>query len=264
MIKNLMGSLVVGVLLGGVVYGIVLATDSTEKVTDFVTEIRFGFNDFALGQYYFNHGDAADGTYDIKKARYYFERAAAKDPNQHILLWHQQGRIDFLEGNFNDAIKDFNRQIELYGDALPNVHYMMALTYGYQARTYGITASWDKAEDHFRTYLEYDPLSPWARVDLAWIHFAQGEYEDMIELLEVGATYEPDNAWILNMLGLAYLNTGDGEKARQYFRWAETEANKLTTEEWGKSYPGNDPAIWGLGLEEFRTIIADNIVLTEN
>lgn len=217
---------------------------------------------FVLGQYYFNHGDKADGTYDLVKARQYFNQAVTEDPKSHLLAWHQLGRIDFLEGKFEAALFNFHKQIEHFSDQLPNVYYMLALTYGYQARMEEIDSAWGKAESNFRKYLTYDPQSPWARVDLAWVLFAQGKYQEMKDPLEVGLLHHPDNPWLLNMYGLALLNTGEIAKAKQYFNWALSEADQLTEAEWGKSYPGNDPAIWGRGLEEFRGIIRSNIELT--
>ena len=247
-LKLMIGSMVVGLGLAAYLYmydDVLL--EYVDTVRDFATEIRFGFDDFTLGQYYFNHGDQADGTYDRVKAQHYYEQAIATDPAQHVLLWHQLGRIHFLEGRFPEAIAAFEEQIAHHGDALPNVHYMLALTYGYQARDTDEQLAWQKAEEHFLTYLTYDQLSPWARVDLAWIYFAQGKYEEMRELLEIGLTYRADNPWLLNMYGLALLNTGEPAKAEQYFTWALREAETLTVEEWGRSYPGNDPAIWGRG-----------------
>lgn len=217
---------------------------------------------FELGQYYFNHGDSADGTYDIEKARQYFEQAVAEDPKVDLLAWHQLGRIDFLKGDFESALFHFHKQIEYFSDELPNVYYMIALTYGYQARIERVFEAWDKAESNFKKYLTYDPKSPWARVDLAWVLFAQGKYEEMKGPLEIGLLHHPDNPWLLNMYGLALLNTGEKAKANSYFSWALNEANKLTEAEWGRSYPGNDPAIWGRGLEEFRSIVAGNLELT--
>ena len=233
--------------------------------TDNPKQLLWGEPDyFSLGQYYFNHGDKADGTYDIEKARYYYEEAIKEDPQGNKLQWHQLGRIDFLEGKFDEALEKFTKQQEYFGDTLPNTYYMLGLTYGYRARYEENEADWQLAEKNFETYLEFDPQSPWARTDLAWILFSQGKYEDMAEILEIGLTYQPNNPWLLNMYGLALLNTGDKEKARRYFLWAEAEAENLTVEEWGKSYPGNDPRVWAQGLNEFKDIIAKNLVLTNS
>lgn len=218
---------------------------------------------FELGQYYFNTGDRADGTYNLSKARESYLTAVTENPKKNLLAWHQLGRLDFLEGKFNEAIFNFSKQIEYFGDELPNVYYMLGLTYGYLGRSGGEIENWEKAEENFIKYLEFDPTSPWARVDLSWIYFTQGKYEAMLPLLEVGLVYEPANPWLLNMYGLALLNSGDLEKAQQYFLWAKSEASRLSVEDWGKSYPGNNPEVWPQGLAEFKAAIDKNIELTK-
>ncbi len=217
---------------------------------------------FQLGQFYFNTGERADGTYDLVKARENYQKSVDTNPDKELMAWHQLGRIDFLEGKFNGAIYNFNKQIEYFGDELPNVYYMLGLTYGYMGRNDNQAEYWQKAEENFLKYLEFDPTSPWARVDLSWIYFTQGKYEAMLPILEVGLVHEPANPWLLNMNGLALMNSGANAKANQYFMWAKAEAERLTVEDWGKSYPGNNPEVWGEGLAGFRAVIDKNIELT--
>lgn len=219
---------------------------------------------FELGQYYFNHGDKADGAYDLKKAREYFEIAIEEDPAAHSLLWYQLGRIDFLEGRFNAAIYKFEKQIEYFKDEVPNVYYMLGLSHGYLARETLDSKEWKQAERFFQTYLGYDPRSPWAHVDLAWAYFSQGKFETMKAVMNEAIQYHPDNPWVLNMYGLALLNTGERAQAREAFLEAQAEAEELTPETWGKVYPGNDPELWEVGLEEFKSLIEANLALVQN
>lgn len=218
-------------------------------------------NQFLLAEYYFNHGPDADGTYDLSQARQYYEAALKDNPRGSNTAWYQLGRIDFLEGKFDAAIEKFNRQIEYFGDETKPVYYMLGLTYGYRARREGSFGDWPKAEDNFSRYLELDPESPWAKVDLAWIYFSQGKFAEMIPVLEKGLETHPENPWLLNMYGLALLNTGETEEARQRFALARLFAVKLTPADWGRSYPGNDPSAWADGLREFQTAIEKNIEL---
>lgn len=220
-------------------------------------------NLFLLGQYYFNHGPHADGTYDIKLARHYYEQALADNPLGDNWAWYQLGRIDFLEGKFDAAIYKFNKQVEHFEDQQPSVYYMLGLTYGYRARREGKEDDWHRAAEYFSHYLEHDENSPWARVDMAWIYFSQGRFEEMKPILEKGLSTHGDNPWLLNMYGLALLNTGHKEEARRNFTAALEEAEKLTPENWGLSYPGNDPSAWSDGLREFRTAIRVNLGLAQ-
>lgn len=218
---------------------------------------------FTLGEYYFNADDDPAGPYDLKKARFYYEEAIRASSTAHDRVWYQLGRIDFLEGSFAPAIAKFNTQIELFGDAVPNVYYMIGLTYGYRAQQTDDDRDWQRGEEAFKKFMEYEPEAPWPRVDLAWIYFMQGKYEDMLPVLFEGLQYAPENAWLHNMYGLALLNTGERERAHEHFLLALKYAEQLTVEAWGQAYPGNDPAAWPIGLESFREAIRKNIALTE-
>jgi len=216
---------------------------------------------FLLGEYYFNQG--GDGEYDLEKARQYYSEALRKDPTGYPRAWYQLGRIDFIEGKFHLAIYKFEKQVEYFGDEVPNAHYMLGLTYGYLARETDVASDWQKAEKGFITFIEYAPTSPWPRVDLAWVYFSQGKYEEMLPVLEEGLLYEPDQAWLLNTYGLALLNTGERERAREQFQKAKEAAERLTEEDWGRAYSGNNPESWEEGLAEFRQTIEHNLEISE-
>jgi tetratricopeptide (TPR) repeat protein len=219
-----------------------------------------GLNDFLLGDYYFNHGPYADGTYDLAAARAHYEAALAAQPTGDSAAWYQLGRIDFLEGKFTEALHKFDLQLAYFGDdQFPNVYYMRGLSYAYRAKYEGNHDDWSRAETAFKTFLTHEPESPWGAVDLSWTYFMQGKYEEMKTLLVAAATDHPDNPWVLNMYGLALLNTGDTAQAREVLARAKNYAAALTIEDWSRSYPGNDPAVWGQGLEEFRATIDKNI-----
>jgi Tfp pilus assembly protein PilF len=221
-------------------------------------------DDFARGQYYFNHGDRADGTYDLVAARHYFSRAIQADPDGNPLAWYQLGRIDFIEGKFDAAIYKFNKQLQYFGDQVPNVYYMLGLTYGFRGRVEAPDSpDLQTGIENFEKYLEFFPDSPWARTDIAWLHFLQGEYAAMIPVLDSGLAIEPDHAWLLNMYGLALLNTGNRTEAQEAFTQAKVSAEALTTADWGRAYPGNNPADWQWGLDSFRAAIEQNIDLAE-
>lgn len=218
---------------------------------------------FEIGQYYFNHDDDPEGPYDIKKAEYYYTQAIAQNPYAHSLAWYQLGRIDFINGRFDAALEKFNTQIEYFGDSVPNVYYAIGLTYGYRARAEGMKRDWEQAEEAFMQFIDFAPHAPWPRVDLAWIYFSQGKFEAMLPVLEAGLAYEPENAWLLNMYGLALLNTGAKQEALQQFQKAQAQAALLTVAQWGKAYPGNNPDAWAQGLAEFRSVIEKNKALAQ-
>ncbi len=216
---------------------------------------------FTLGEYYFNSNNEVDGHYDLKLARQYYTQAIDQGSDEKS-VWYQLGRIDFLEGKYDAAIFKFEKQISLHGDAIPNVYYMKGLAYGYKARKLGEEEGWSKAEESFKKYLEFEPDSPWVRTDLSWVYFSQGKFVEMLPVLEDGLLDEPYNPWLLNMHGLALLNTGNKNEAREQFLQAKEYASYLEPAEWGRIYPGNDPAAWEQGLAEFRSLIEKNLNLS--
>lgn len=220
--------------------------------------------DFERGLYYFNQDGDPLGPYDLKAARAAFSKDIARGAEAEQLSWYHLGRIDFLEGNISDAIYKFEKQKELYADELlPNVHYMLGLTYGLQARGSDQSEDWEKALASFVSYLQFFPDSPWARTDIAWLYFSQGRFEEMKPILEEGLSLHPEHPWLNNMYGLALLNTGEPEEALVAFERAQVQASELTATEWGSAYPGNDARSWESGLASFRSSISKNIELTQ-
>lgn len=244
-----------GFILASILFGFLI----TSFATWFQTPIPE--DPFLRGQYYFNQDENPNGPYDLVKAREAYTAALEESPNGYPLAWYQLGRIDFLEGKFVAALYKFDSQIEQFGDVSPNVYYMIGLTNGFKARVTQNEDDWLAAEEGFKTFLTYVPESPWARTDLAWVYFAQGKFESMLPLLEAGLQTHPAHPWLLNMYGLALLNTQRHEEALQYFRAAAEEAAKLTPEVWGRAYPGNNPSEWSAGLDSFRAAIQKNIEL---
>ncbi len=239
------------VLTAALLYLYQLPVESSAKTTD----------PFLVGEYYFNTQNDAHGAYDLERARAAYTQALADDPAGNPLTWYQLGRIDFLQGRYISALYKFNKQVEYFGDEIPNVYYMFGLTFAYKAQQSGDPAEWLYAEDSFKKYLEFDSQSPWAYVDLSWVYFSQGKYEEMTPLLEEALLQNPNHPWLLNMYGLALLNTDNKEKAKETFDKAQREAAKLTRDEWGRAYPGNNPAEWQKGLDSFRSAIKQNASL---
>lgn len=219
---------------------------------------------YQVGQYYFNHDEDPGPPYDRDLARKYFLKAAELDPQADPALWYQLGRLSFLDGNLIVALQLFDKQLEYFDEDIPAVLYMQGLAYGYLGRRNNNPDDWRKAELAFINYLPYAPNAPWTRVDLAWIYFSQGKFAEMIPVLEEGLKTHADNPWLLNMYGLALLNTDKKEEALLQFTAAQREAARLTEIEWGENYPGNHPGDWRLGLNEFRSIIDKNIELAKS
>jgi len=71
------------------------------------------------------------------------------------------------------------------------------------------------------------------------------------------------NPWLWNALGVAQLNLKEYQQAKISFGEAKKSAEKLTSDDWRRAYPGNDPQSAESGLTAFREAIAANIQAVE-
>lgn len=216
---------------------------------------------FLLGQFYFNQDGDPSPPYDLKKARQYYEQAVTDNPKGHPLSWYQLGRVYFVQGYLDHALFAFRQQQRYFQDEIPNVHYMTGLTYLFIARQSSNEHDWQQAARGFTTFLSFYPDNVWARVDLATVYFGQGQFQEMLPVLQPAFESRPNNPWVRNMMGLALLHHGDAGEAREHFTAALTHAQALGPADWGRVNPENDPRDWGEGLRAFLQTIEHNLGL---
>ena len=205
------------------------------------------------GDHYFNVD--GKGEYNLEKAEKYYAKALELDPNVPD-AWHQLARIDFLSGNFGEALAKINTQIDLHGESSLSSYYVRGLIEGFNK-------DYQAAETDFKFFLSWKPESWAAHNDLAWIYFEQGKFADAEKTALKGLSYDPDNAWLLLMHGTALMNLGRREEAMNELLKAKEEASKLTATDWGYANPGNDPRVAKQGLLSMRQAIEQNLVLVQ-
>lgn len=206
-----------------------------------------------IGNYYFNvYGD---GIYDLNHARYYFEYALMLDSKVPD-AWHQLARIDFLRGNYYDALDKINTQIVLHGDSFMASYYIRGLIYGYMGDLV-------HAKENFLKFKEWDPNNWAIHNDLAWIYFKMGEYTQAEREAREGLEWNQGNAWLLTALGVALLNQSNHDEARTTLLAAQKAITRLTEQDWHKAYPGNNPAVAAKGIREMAEIAKKNLALLE-
>jgi len=203
-----------------------------------------------IGNGYFGHGK----IYSIRKAEVAFKRAIKLRPD--LLEAHYQlGRIHFINGKFESALFEINKVLQLDSE-YKRAYYMYGLINGYKEDL-------DQAIWGFEEFIKRDD-SNWAGYnDLAWIYFKKGDYQKVKEVAGKGLEKSPYNSWLNNIYGTALMNLGEKEVAQKSFERAFEEAEKLTPEMWGLSYPGNNPKIYATGLEETKSVIRHNLELVK-
>lgn len=192
----------------------------------------------ARGDFYFN-----GGAYDAQKAALFYRGATVAD-GSNAGAHYQLGRVYFVLGKHAEALSEMNTALALRPD-FAKAYYMRGLIYGTMGNQ-------DAAESDFKKILELEADNPaiisddpggWAVFnDLAWAQFKKGNYSDMQKTAEAGIKRYPNNPWLLNSLGLALFNLDERDRAKDIFDHALAEAEKLTPEDVGRAYPGNDPS----------------------
>lgn len=206
---------------------------------------------FERGNHFFE-GDA----YDIETALTNYERALTYENVDQKPIHYQIGRIHFIKGDLMRAVALFNEQLEI-DPTYMRTYYMRGLTYGF-------LGAYDKAEEDFKKFLEWRPQSWAGHNDLVWVYFLAGKLDEAERYARQGLAYAPTNAWLANALGAILINQGKTEEAKQYLAQADEIFTLMTPEEWGSSYPGNDPRMYEAGLTASRQSVSENLQLVRD
>lgn len=209
-----------------------------------------------IAHHYYGYGERATKEYDPETALRAYELLAQHDPVEPF-VYYQIARIYFVLGDFGKALEAIEKEMELFPENA-RAYYTRGLIYGYQytPETYVL------AESDFR-YFTQQHSAEWAGyADLAWVMLAQGKYEETASVVRDAIEQNPhfaDSPWLLNSLGVAYLNSGKYEEALEVFDSALREAKGLTEADWYRAYPGNAPVGAAERIRQFVESIQRNM-----
>lgn len=202
-----------------------------------------------MGDYYFDTG-YGQVKYDIKRADRLYRYTLYIDETI-PWPWYQRARIAFLHEEYETAL----RYIQIYQNRVhnsrPQALYLKGLVLGFVNKP-------DQALVAFEEYFNYDNTSWYIYNNLAWTHFQLGNFIDMDSITTSGLQLYPNNPWLLMNKGLAQYNLGHTTTARLFLEQSHLRAKELNPADWNTTYPGNDPAVAQLGLEEFLAILEAN------
>lgn len=211
---------------------------------------------FAIGNSLFGGNVGFMTMYRPTEAEYFFIKSieSADKP----LMWtnYQLSRLSFIRGDLSRAILYANKELELYPDNC-RTYYIRGLVYGYQEKL-------DQAIRDFEMFNSSCVMDSWAgHNDLAWFYFRKGDLLKALSTVE-SVIYKDTNSlnpWLQNTYGTILLNLGRETEAKDALRKALYFTENMTEEDWGRSYPGNDPRIYKEGLDSMRAIIKKNLLL---
>jgi tetratricopeptide (TPR) repeat protein len=205
---------------------------------------------------FFNQGEKYFGkdNYNLVRAEKYYKTAIFID-SKYPVVHYQLGRIYFLNGNFNQAIAEFDEELS-DNPTFRQSYYMRGLTYGYMQ-------DYEKSISDFKKYIELAPYE-WAPYnDLAWVYLIKNDYQNAENIVLEGLKTDHRNSWLLSNLGIARLNLGKYELAKENFLLAKQYSEKLSASDWDKTYPGNDPKIAESGIHEMKAAIFLNLATVD-
>ena len=208
-----------------------------------------------IGNYYFN-GVIGGGEYNLDIAEKAYQKAVSINPR---ILWghYQLSRIAFVKGDYEQALAEIMKELKANPENLRSL-YVRGLIYGYRGQAGDLA----KAEADFRRFTFLAP-SEWAGYnDLAWILSKHRKYKEVKETIATAfreISESKNNPWLWNALGVAELNLKEYKNAELSFGKSKQLAERLTEEDWRRSYPGNNPASAEEGLSSFLQAIDENL-----
>lgn len=208
---------------------------------------------------YFFYGRKNPYPYSVTIGRFAYEHSitASVRLNRMPLSYahYNLARISFVEGSLIESISEANQEEHYYPKNYV-VYYIRALSYGFLSHE-------DKGIHDLEFYLKQYPDSWPARNDLAWLYFRVGNLDKAYETILPATTMFKGTPWVEVMYGSILLNQKHYKEAKEAFLRAERTVNVMTSEDWGRAYPGNDPRIYGDGLISMKKMIEENLKLVD-
>jgi tetratricopeptide (TPR) repeat protein len=188
--------------------------------------------------------------YNLDIAEFFLLQANEKEYPE---MWtnYQLSRINFIKGELRQAVYFANEELRLYPDNC-RTHYIRGLSYSYMEDL-------DSAITDFEIFNKCFPNSWAGHNDLAWLWFKKGDTKRVIQIIEEVKDSGMGSVWVQNTYGVALMNEGRYSEAEKALLSAKQNSENMTEEDWGKSYPGNNPLIYKKGLAKLRESINSNI-----
>lgn len=206
-----------------------------------------------LGYNFFGGSILGIKVYDTRLSEFFYKVSLDEDKPARF-IYYQLSRLSFIKGDLRKSVAYADKELFHYADNC-RTHYIRGLAFAYQDKL-------DEAISDFKIFNNCFPLTWAGHNDLAWFYFRRGDFSGARDVLEKVIDIYPDNIWLLNSYGTVLLNIGEKTKAREYLIKAQEVVSHMTEKEWGAAYPGNDPRVYGLGLNSLKESIKKNLDLT--
>jgi tetratricopeptide (TPR) repeat protein len=159
---------------------------------------------------------------DIAAARESFKQAIALDPPNAISAYEgltslllEQGEGSLAEMQLREAVFVYPDNVEL------NVELGDLLAWSLERP--------EEALPFYQAAVDLDPGNGWRYLDLAKVHLVLGLHDPVSELLQQAAALGPNDAWLADGIGWAYIDLGECESAVDFFNRALALDSSITS-----------------------------------
>lgn len=228
------------------------------------------------GDYYFSQQN-----YDADRAYDSYRGALAIDIDENAMYSFARVAMASEQPTIRQEAAAIAKDFELFFPDNKRIHYVQGLVNGY-------LRNFDEAELAFEKFIKaYD--DEWqGYLDLSWIHFQKGEFEQSKGILEQGLELDANNPWlnssyavVLNALrnsdnvtntavdpvaddtsSTTVLTSFNNSRNPEYYAQLAVDQGKLIDENiWRLQYSGNDPKEDSHQIEHFNDVLQYNLLL---
>ena len=209
---------------------------------------------FKLGNVFFGN---VPSLYNVNIAQFLYKQSVSPLLSQTVPQYahHQLSRTHFIQGNLWGAVNEAKEELKLYPHST-STYYILGLTYGYMNRNH-------EAIDAFSVYIDSFPEAWAPRNDKAWLQFRLGDIDGALETIQPIVDNFRYTVWVQNTYCALLINKKDFINAKKACDYAQEAVNKMTEDDWGRAYPGNDPRIYNIGLQAMKKSIETNEEIIE-
>lgn len=207
---------------------------------------------FRVGNIFFGNYPS---LYNVNLAQFLYKQSVSPLLHQPIPQYahHQLSRTYFIQGDLWGALDEAKEELKLHPQST-STYYILGLTYGYMNRNH-------EAIDAFSVYIDNFP-GAWApRNDKAWLQFRIGDIDEALKTMQPIVNNFKYTVWVQNTYCALLISKKDFSNAKIACERAQKSINKMDENDWGRAYPGNDPRIYGTGLNAMKRSIESNLAI---
>jgi tetratricopeptide (TPR) repeat protein len=192
--------------------------------------------------------------YDIAKADIAYNEILNIEPLNERALF-QSARVRYIQGRYESA----KELIVKYKEAYPTkkrIYYISGLVNAYAKDLVS-------SEEDFKEFVKSDIVNEAGFLDLAWVQFQRGDFENAKINLEKGIEFTggEGNAWLHTSMGAVLINLDQKDEALLVLQKAKNQSEVLSEKVWAINYSINDAGDYKKDIEKMAKIIDFNILV---